>query len=218
MTEESKKCLEELKKNHSLENLSIGTILDLAFEWEKPRMLAHFKYEQEREEKKKKEEAEREDYKEEIDDTGKVWYLQSHLSHQRPESRKLNKGDIIQFKCCGYDGRPDSNGIMIVGSFGFESDFAARSYFHMKQWFSDKDDNTNFKINYGGGSAPSVYAFSIATEQEIENFFDDIKKNAFLDYLFYFKSDITPDYIKERYGKYIDAGPITWEKRQAYGY
>lgn len=218
MTEESKKCLEELKKNHSLENLSIGTILDLAFEWEKPRMLARLKWEQEYEEKKKKEEAEREDYKEEIDDTGKVWYLQSHLSHQRPESRKLNKGDIIQFKCSGYDGRPDPNGIMIVGSFDFESDFAARSYFHMEQWFSDKDDNTKFKINYGGGSAPSVYAFSIATEQEIENFFDDIKKNAFLDYLFYFKSGITPDYIKERYGKYIDVGPITWEKRQAYGY
>ena len=218
MTDESKKCLEELKKNHSLENLSIGTILDLAFDWERPRMLAQFKYEQEREEKKKKEGAEREDYKEEIDDTGKVWYLEAHLSHQRPESRKLNKGDIIQFKCSGYDGRPDPNGIMIVGSFDFESDFAARSYFHMEQWFSDKDDITKFKISYGGGSAPSVYAFSIATEQEIENFFDDIKKNAFLDYLFYFKSDITPDYIKEKYGKYIDDGPITWENKQAYGY
>lgn len=219
MTPEAQACLEHIRKIHKLENLSIGEILDLAFEWEKPRMLAHFKYEQEREEEKKKKEAEREDYREEIDNEGKTWYMQTHCSHQRPESRKLKQGDIIQYKCSGYDGRPASNGIMIINGFDFESDFAVRSYFHMEQWFSDKNDPTKFKISYGGGSAPSTYAFSLATEEEINNFFKDIKENAFNDYLFYFKSDITPDYIKEKYGQYInDGNPITWENKEAYGY
>lgn len=218
MTKESQECLEHIRKTHNLESLSIGHILDLAFEWEKPRMLVNFKQEQEYEEKKKKEEAEREDYKEETDEFGKLWYIRSHYYHQRPESRKLKQGDIIQYKRGSYDKRPDSNGIMIVGSFDFESDFVARSYFHMELYYMDKNDLSKIKFTYGGGSCPGINEFSLATEQEIENFFNDIKENAFDQYLFYFKSNIVPDYIKEKYGKYIDGGSITWENKEEYGY
>ena len=61
-----------------------------------------------------------------------------------------------------------------------------------------------------GDSSPGIKKFAYATDEEIACFFERLKKIKYQDYLFYFKSNITPDYIKQRYHSYL-TGLETWE-------
>lgn len=209
---DTSRCLEWLKKTHDLSVLSIEQIIGLVISWDRPFAMELFKANQEREKKKKEEEASRIDYKEEIDDSGRTWYIRAHYSHQREESRKLKQGDVIQYKNSS-DGR---YGVLIVKSFDYESDFVARSFFGIE--VKEDENCTEPYITYAGSLCPGFDAFTIATEEEIENFFNQIKENAYSEFLFHFKCSITPDYIKEKFGKYIDDGPITWENKTDYGF
>lgn len=147
------------------------------------------------EEEQKKIEAAREDYKEEPDENGRIWYHRTHLFHQRPTSRKLGKGDIIQYTTGkGY-------GCMIVNSFDYESDFAARAFYSLEVWDGVEDNNKTY-ISYGGGGAPGIDSFTLATNDEIKNFFRTIKKHKPKEFDFYFNK-IVPDYVKDLYGEYI---------------
>ena len=97
-------------------------------------------------------------------------------------------------------------GIMIVDSFDYESDFAARSYVQLTTWTKEKDPNYKHKF-VAFGLAPGIKKFSFATEDEIKKFFTYIKEEEYEKYLFYFVRDgkYVPNFIKKekRYAKYL---------------
>ena len=130
----------------------------------------------------------------------------THLYTQKDESQKLKPGDIIKYT--RRQGDFIENGIMIVNSFDYESDFAVRSYVQLTTWTKEKDPNYKHKF-VASGLAPRIDKFSFATEEEIKGFFDYIKKYEYERYfLFYFDRDgkFVPDFIKKekRYAKYIE--------------
>lgn len=222
ISNQTKLCVQYIKKQYSdLTALSIEEIIELALQYGENDAHEHaaewYKRKLEQEEKDRKEEEARKDYEEKIDDEGKVWYHRLHLYHQKDSSRKLKQGDIIQYKASmpGYEG--ESFGIMLVNSFDYKSDFACRSYFNFQinerykkadKWEDRCKEKEDPYLSWEAGSAPSINAFSFASEQEIENFFITIKENWPDQYNFYFTGDykFIPDYIKERYSKYLKYG------------
>ena len=203
-------CLEWLQNECDVSFLAkskLKEIVSLILKWDMKNAEKRAKQTFDQEEKRKQEEATGEDYKEEVDENGRTWYIETHLGHQRPESRKLSPGDIIKFK----NSRGDGDGIMLVGSFDFESDFAARSYYMIENWsYEDKNKNTIHNKTSGRNFAPGISAFSFATEDEITEFFNDIKQegkfgiNEQTVFDFYFNSDFTPEEIKSKTAKYIE--------------
>ena len=218
--EKTKACLALLNEKYNLTFLSIADIVDLTIEWDKNDAMENaaqcYQLQQERkrkeEEQKKKEEEEaksRIDFNEEIDENGRIWYKRTHLYRQREESRKLKSGDIIKYEATGPDGIYEE-GIMIVNSFDYESDFAARCYVQVSTWTKEKDPNYKHKF-VANNLAPGIDKFSFATEDEIKEFFDYIRENEYelyYYYLCYFVRDeeYIPDFVKKekRYAKYIE--------------
>lgn len=213
-SEKTKACLAWLNKNYNLASLSITDIINLSIEWNKNDAMENAancyemrQKQKNQEELNKKEEAKsRIDFDEEIDETGRIWYKRTHLYQQREESRKLKSGDIIKYT--GRQGDFIENGIMIVNSFDYESDFVARSYVQVTTWTKEKDPNYKHEF-VASGLAPGIYKFSFATEEEIKEFFDYIRENEYEHYyLFYFVRDgkFVPDFIKKekQYTKYIE--------------
>lgn len=208
-TEKTKACLAWLNENYNLTSLSVADIVDLTIEWNnKDAMENAAQYYQSQQERKKKEEEEtkpRMDFNEETDENGRIWYKRTHWYSQQEESRKLKPGDIIKYT--SNQGDFIENGIMIIDSFDYESDFAARSYVQLTTWTKEKDPNYKHKF-VSAGLAPGIEKFSFATEDEIQKFFTYIKEEAYEKYLFYFVRDgkYVPDFIKKekRYAKYIE--------------
>ena len=207
--ENTKKCLKELKGKYDLTCLSIEKIIGLVLEWDEKiameRAAQCYQLKLEREAKQKEEEASRADYEEIMDDDGRIWYTGTHRSHQRPESRKLSPGDIIKFRT------NKGVGVMVVGSFDFESDFAARSYYMIENWsYENENKNTVYTQTRGWSFAPNICEFSFATEEEIADFFNDIKNEGCMGssqesiFHFYFESDFIPEEIKSKISKYIN--------------
>ena len=94
-------CIEWLKNECDVSFLTsdkLKEIVSLTLKWDMKNAEKRAKQTFDQEEKRKQEEATREDYKEEVDENGIKWYVQTHLSTQRPESRKLRTGDAIIFK------------------------------------------------------------------------------------------------------------------------
>ena len=209
-TEKTKACLAWLNKNYNLTSLSIADIVDLTIEWNKNDAMEYaaqcYQWQQERKKKEEEEAKSRIDFNEITDENGRVWFEKTHLYAQREESRKLKPGDIIKYTA--YQGDFIENGIMIVNSFDYESDFAARSYVQLTTWTKEKDPNYKHKF-VASGLAPGIDKFSFATEDEIKKFFTYIKEEEYERYfLFYFVRDgkFVPDFIKKekRYAKYIE--------------
>lgn len=209
--ENTKDCLKYLKEKNDLTYLSIEKIVRLVLEWDEKNAMEYaaqcYQLKLEREAKQKEIEISREDYREEVDENGRTWYIETHWQHQRPESRKLSPGDIIKFK----NSRGNGDGIMLVGSFDFESDFAARSYYMIENWsYEDENKNTIHTQTRGHSFAPGISAFSFATEEEIADFFNDIKQEGNFGssnksvFDFYFNSNFTPEEIKSKIAKYIE--------------
>lgn len=209
--ENTKDCLKFLKEKYDFTCLSIEKIVRLVLEWNEKNAMEYadqyYQLKLEREAKEKEIKDSRDDYIEEIDENGRTWYMKAHLDCQRPESRMLSPGDIIKFKSSFGDG----DGIMLIGSFDFESDFAARSYYMIENW-SYKDENKNIIHTQTSGHsfAPGISAFSFATEEEIVSFFNDIKQGGNFGisdesiFSFYFNSDFIPEEIKSKISKYIE--------------
>ena len=217
-SEKTKACLAWLNENYNLTSLSVADIVDLTIEWNKKdavdltiewnknNEMKNATFQQERKKKEEEEAKSRIDFDEEIDENGRVWYKRVHLYQQREESRKLKPGDIIRYT--GSQGDFIENGMMIINRFDYESDFAARSYVQVTIWTKEKDPNYKHEF-VASGLAPGIYKFSFATEEEIKEFFDYIKKHEYdFYYLEYFIRDgeIVPDFIKKekRYAKYIE--------------
>lgn len=207
-SEKTNECLAWLNKNYNLESLSIADIVNLTIEWNKKDAMENAAqyYQMPRERKQKEdEEKPRIDFNEEIDETGRVWYKKTHWYPQREESRKLKPGDIIKYTA--NQGEFIEEGIMIVKSFDYKSDFVARSYVQLTTWTKEKDPNYKHKF-VASGLVPGINKFSFATEDEIKKFFTYIKEEAYEKYLFYFVRDgkYVPDFIKKekRYAKYIE--------------
>lgn len=213
--EKTKACLAWLNENYNLTSLSVADIVDLTIEWNNKDAMEnaaqYYQWQQDqkkKEERKKKEEEEtkpRMDFNEETDENGRIWYKQTHWYSQQEESRKLKPGDIIKYTA--NQGDFIENGIMIVDTFDYKSDFAARSYVQLTTWTKEKDPNYKHKF-VSAGLAPGIDKFSFATEDEIQKFFTYIKEEAYEKYLFYFVRDgkYVPDFIKKekRYAKYIE--------------
>ena len=210
-------CLAWLNANYNLTSLSVADIIDLTIEWNnKDAMENAAQYYQLLQEQKKKEEERKKkeeeyekplidiDFNEETDENGCIWYRQTHWRQQREESRKLKPGDIIKYETTFDDVHEE--GIMIVDSFDYESDFAARSYVQLTTWTKEKDPNYKHKF-VAFGLAPGIKKFSFATEDEIKKFFTYIKEEEYEKYLFYFVRDgkYVPNFIKKekRYAKYL---------------
>lgn len=208
--EKTKACLAWLNEKYNLSSLSVADIVDLTIEWNKKDAMENAAKYYERKQGQKKEENEaklRVDFNEEIDENGRIWYKRTHLYQQQEESRKLKPGDIIKYKTTCHDDIYEE-GIMIVNSFDYESDFAARSYIQVTTWTKEKDPNYKRKF-VASNLVPGINKFSFATEDEIKEFFDYIKEHEYEHYfLYYFVSDgkYTPDFIKKekRYEKYIN--------------
>ena len=207
--EKTKECLAWLNENYDLSSLSVADIVDLTITWNNKDVMEfaeqYYQWQQERKKKEDEEVKPRIDFNEETDETGRVWYKRTHWYQQREESRKLKPGDIIKYT--SNQGEFIENGIMIVDSFDYESDFVARSYVQVTTWTKEKDQNYNHKF-VANGLAPGIDKFSFATEDEIKKFFNYIKDEAYEKYLFYFVRDekYVPDFIKKekRYAKYIE--------------
>ena len=210
-------CLAWLNATQNLTSLSVADIIDLTIEWNnKDAMENAAQYYQLLQEQKKKEEERKKkeeeyekplidiDFNEETDENGRIWYRQTHWRQQREESRKLKPGDIIKYETTFDDVHEE--GIMIVDSFDYESDFAARSYVQLTTWTKEKDPNYKHK-SVTFGLAPGIKKFSFATEDEIKKFFTYIKEEEYEKYLFYFVRDgkYVPNFIKKekRYAKYL---------------
>lgn len=209
--EKTKACLAWLNKNYILSSLSIADIIDLTIEWNNKDAMKNaaqcYQRQQELKQKEEEEAKSRIDFNEETDENGRIWYKRTHLYQQREESRKLKPGDIIKYEATCPDGIQEE-GIMIIDSFAYESDFAARSYVQVSVWTKEKDPNykRTFVVS---GLAPGIKRFSFATEDEIKKFFTYIKVEEYETYfLFYFVRDgkYVPDFIKKekRYAKYIE--------------
>lgn len=205
-TEKTKACLAWLNANYNLTSLSVADIVDLTILWNNNDAMENAaQYYQSQQEQKKKEEERNKKEEEEADETGRVWYKKTHLYKQREESRKLKPGDIIKYETTFDDVYEE--GILIVDSFDFESDFAARSYVQLTTWTKEKDPNYKLKF-VSACLSPGIKKFSFATDDEIKNFFTYIKEKEYEKYLFYFVRDgkYVPDFIKKekRYAKYIE--------------
>ena len=212
-SEKTKDCLAWLNKNYILSSLSIADIIDLTIEWNKNDAMKYaaqcYQWQQERKQKEEEKAKSRIDFNEETDENGRIWYKRTHLYRQREESRKLKSGDIIKYEANGPDGIYEE-GIMIVNSFDYESDFAARCYVQVSTWTKEKDPNYKHKF-VANNLAPGIDKFSFATEDEIKEFFDYIRENEYelyYYYLCYFVRDeeYIPDFVKKekRYAKYIE--------------
>lgn len=209
-TGKTKACLAWLNENYNLTSLSVADIVDLTILWNNNDAMENAaQYYQSQQEQKKKEEEKvksRIDFIEEIDENSRVWYKHTHMHKQQEESRKLKPGDIIKYESTFPEGIHEE-GIMIVDSFDYESDFVARSYVQLTTWTKEKDPNYKLKF-VSACLSPGIKKFSFATEDEIKNFFTYIKEKEFEKYLFYFVRDgkYVPDFIKKekRYAKYIE--------------
>lgn len=139
------------------------------------------------------------DFREEPDSDGRIWHVETHNSHQRKDSRKLEAGDIIKFE------GDIEKGIMVINSFDYESDFVPRSYYHIYTYkYYDEKGKEVISIFNGGGSAPSIKKFTKATDEEIVEFFKQIEDCYPEDLYFYFRNEgkFMPEVIKEHYSKY----------------
>ena len=194
MTENSKKCLGWIKDNYGISfglvDVNGKNIVDLVLEWHN-KMLA------EQEEKKEEEDKNQLDFKTTTDADGRLRFHRTHLTKQREESRMLHPGDIVKYEST-Y-----GNGIMIVNSFDYESDFVARSY--IEKSYIKVDGTVNVYEYITTRSCPGFNSFVFANDEEIRQFFKDILDNNAKDFYYYFNLDSksTPDYIKERYTHYI---------------
>ena len=135
------------------------------------------------------------DYEEVQDNNGRVWYKRTHFKAQRKESRLLKQYDVIVVKRDLEEPFPT---IMLIDSFDYESDFAARCFYGKSVYYKDYERIERTEMWYGG-FAPGFKYFSFATHEEIEELFDKINESPSL-----YEECITNKEIKERYSEYLD--------------
>ena len=135
------------------------------------------------------------DYEEVEDNNGRIWYKRTHINAQRKESRLLGKYDVIVVKRDLEEPYPT---IMLIDSFDYESDFAARCFYGKSVYYEDFERKKHTEMWYGG-FAPCLQYFSFATHEEIEELFDKINESSYL-----YGECITNKEIKERYSEYLD--------------
>lgn len=135
------------------------------------------------------------DYEEVEDNNGRIWYKRTHINTQRKESRLLGKYDVIVAKRDLEEPYPT---IMLIDSFDYESDFAARCFYGKSVYYEDFERKKHTEMWYGG-FAPCLQYFSFATHEEIEELFDKINESSYL-----YGECITNKEIKERYSEYLD--------------
>ena len=203
MNKDAQRCLDWLKTRYDISSLSARSLIEIVLEWGREDALKNaakvLEWKKERDEKQKKEEESREDFREEADSEGRIWYIETHNFHQRKESRKLEVGDVIKFE------GDTVKGIMVIDSFDYESDFVPRSYYHIYTYkYYDENGKEVISIFNGGSSAPSIRKFTKATDEEIAEFFKQIEDCYPEDLYFYFRNEskYMPEVIKERYSKY----------------
>lgn len=129
------------------------------------------------------------------DNNGRIWYKRTHINAQRKESRLLGKYDVIAAKRDLEEPYPT---IMLIDSFDYESDFAARCFYGKSVYYEDFERKKHTEMWYGG-FAPCLQYFSFATHEEIEELFDKINESSYL-----YGECITNKEIKERYSEYLD--------------
>lgn len=88
--------------------------------------------------------------------------------------------------------------IILIDSFDYESDFAARCLYGKSVYYKDFERKKHTEMWYGG-FAPCLKYFSFATHEEIEELFDKINESPSL-----YEDCITNKEIKERYSEYLD--------------
>ena len=135
------------------------------------------------------------DYEEVQDSDGRIWYERTHFNAQRKDSRLLKKYDIIVAKRDLEESLPT---IILIDSFDYESDFAARCLYGKSVYYKDFERKKHTEMWYGG-FAPGLRYFSFATHEEIEELFDKINESLSL-----YEECITNKEIKERYSEYLD--------------
>ena len=74
------------------------------------------------------------DYEEVQDNNGRVWYKRTHFNVQRKDSRLLEKYDVIVAKRDLEEPYPT---IILIDSFDYESDFAARCFYGKSVYYKD---------------------------------------------------------------------------------
>ena len=137
-------------------------------------------------------ESTRPDYEEVEDNNGRIWYKRTHFDTQRKESRLLEKYDVIVAKSDLEEPIPT---IMLINSFDYESDFAARCLYGKSVYYKDCERSEM----WDSGFAPGFRYFSFATHEEIEELFNKINESPSL-----YGDCITNKEIKERYSEYLD--------------
>lgn len=135
------------------------------------------------------------DYEEVEDNNGRVWYKRTHFNAQRKESRQVKPYDVIITKSDLDEPVPY---ILLVESFDFDSDFAARCLYGKSVYYKDGERKEHSETCYRH-FAPGFKYFSFATHEEIEELFDKINESTYL-----YKECITNKEIKERYSEYLD--------------
>ena len=135
------------------------------------------------------------DYEEVQDNNGRIWYKRTHFNAQRKDSRLLKKYDAIVVKRDLEEPLPT---IILIDSFDYESDFAARCLYGKSVYYKDFERKKHTEMWYGG-FAPCLKYFSFATHEEIEELFDKINESPS-----FYEDCITNKEIRERYSEYLD--------------
>ena len=102
---------------------------------------------------------------------GEKWWHVTGYFMNRPEDRKLKAGDAIVYR---HSGGYTENTVMIVKSFDFPSDTAARDLMGASPY---RMMDGTVKITYYSNFAPSFKDYRMATREEIKELLEKYKEN-----------------------------------------
>ena len=197
MTKKAQECLDWIRKeygiNYEVAEINGHNLIDLVIDW----ATRDAEAEKQSALPKLKDSLYRIDYEEETDDSGRLWIKRSHFSTQHPESRHLKKYDAIKYVASTPLGWVEE-GIMIINSFSYESDFAACAYI-CKSKYTKKDGSVSKCLS--PGIVPGISKFSIATDDEIKELFDSYYSNN--DYKNIYLTELCPKEIRKKYSNFM---------------
>lgn len=132
----------------------------------------------------------------EIDIDGEKWWHCIGFNRSKEEDRKLKVGDAVVYI---DDDCPDEHPVIIIKSFDFPCDIAARAVIGMLPF---KHSDGHITTTYYSDFVPAFDKYRIATDEEVMQFLIDYKEkcNGFLEYDFRRLRDMEID----RYNKILD--------------
>lgn len=110
----------------------------------------------------------------EVEIDGKKWWYVDGYYRNRPEDRKLKVGDAIVYS---RDDKFKEVGIIIINSFDFPGDTAARALIGSLPHYNESYGIITYTYTYYSDFAPGFSYYRMATREEMKDFFETYKRN-----------------------------------------